>query len=192
MNTDPELAQWRQQWQASSPATPDVEALLARARRRNRREKLLTALEILLGLVVIAGCLATALMPDLHALERAGLLGAAALVGTLAMWVYRQRRRNWLPGPMDAARLIELERQRLYTRIRYWRVNLWGVAALWVLTLAAAAFHLFHGTEDATRWAASAAILLAILIATALLSAVVRKRSERQLGRLDELDSSAM
>jgi hypothetical protein len=33
--------------------------------------------------------------------------------------------------------------------------------------------------------------LLAIVIATGLLSAVVRKRAERQLKRLDDLDSSA-
>jgi hypothetical protein len=191
MNTDPELAQWQQQWQASSPAAPDVEALLAAARRRNRREKVLTALEVLLGLVAVAGCLATAMTTDLHALERAGLLGAAVLAGGFVVWVYRQRRRNWLHGPMDAARLIELERQRLRTRIRYWRVNLWGVAALLLFTLAAALFHGINGTEDATRWAVSAGALLAIMIATGLLSAMVRKRAERQLERLDNLDSSA-
>jgi hypothetical protein len=191
MNTDPELAQWQQQWQASSPAAPDVEALIATARRRNRREKVVTALEVLLGFVAVAGCLATALAPDLHALERAGLLGAAVLAGGFVMWVYRQRRRNWLPGPVDAARLIELERQRLRTRIRYWRVNLWGVAALLLFTLAAAVFHGVNGTADATRWAVSAVALLAIVITTGLLSAMVRKRAERQLERLDDLDSSA-
>jgi len=191
MNTDPELDQWKQAWRKSSPAAPDVEDLLAKARRRNRREKLMTTLEVLLGLIVIAGCLTTALTPDLHVIERALLIGLAALAGGFVMWVFRQRRRNWLHVPMDAARLIELERQRLRTRIRYWQVNLWGVAGLWLLTLTAAVIHYLYEAENAARWTASAVAVLAVLIATGLLSAAIRRRAKRRLERLDTLNSSS-
>lgn len=188
MKTDPELEQWQQEWRKSSPAVPNVEDLLARARRRNRREKLLTALEVLLGLFAVAGCLIAAVAADLHVLERAGLLGMAVLAGGFVLWVFRQRRRNWLHLPMDAARLIELERQRLRMRIRYWRVNMWGVAGLWLFTLAAALLHELYGTGDGTRWTVSAVALLVIVIATGLLSTVIRKRAQRRLERLDALD----
>lgn len=188
MNSDHELEQWQREWQQDSTTGVDVDALLADTRRRNRREKLVTVFEAIFNLIVIAACLAAVLLQDLQALERTLIVGLAALAGWFCWWVYRQRRRNWLASPADAKALVVLERRRQLSRLCYWRVSLWVTSGLSGVTLLAAAVSHFTGGEDAEIWLTTALAVLAIVVATAVWSIMVRRQVRRRLRQLKAIE----
>lgn len=188
MNIDRELDQWRSEWQQRANATLDIDALITETRRRGRREKVIATIELLSGVMVIAACLVTATILHLHALERAVFIGLAAAAGGFTLWAFQQRRRYWRHFPMDARALLRLERRRLYGRLRYWRVSVRVVAAIWLLTLFAAGTSHVVDADVADNWLASAAGVLIVLVVTAVWCIVVRKETRQRLKRLDALD----
>ena len=109
MNIDRELEQWRSEWQRRPAASLDIDALMAETRRRARREKIVAAIELLSGVMVVAACLATATILQLHALERAVFIVLAAAAGGFTLWAFQQRRRYWRHLPMDAHALLSLK-----------------------------------------------------------------------------------
>ncbi|MDZ7790960.1 MAG: hypothetical protein U5L08_10805 [Xanthomonadales bacterium] len=190
MNVDRELEQWRSEWQRRPTDSLDIDALMAKTRRRARQEKFLAAIESLSGVMVIAACLATATIFQLHALERAVFIVLAAAAGGFTLWAFQQRRRYWRHLPMDAHTLLKLERRRLHDRLRYWRVSVWVVSAIWLLTLSAAGTSHVLEADVADNWLASAVGVMIVLIATALWFIVVRKQTRQRLKKLEALDLS--
>jgi len=190
MNVDRELEQWRSEWQRRPAVSLDIDALMAQTRRRARREKIFAAIELLSGVMVVAACLATASILQLHLFERAVFIALAAAAGGFTLWALQQRRRYWRHLPMDAHALLNLERRRLNGRLRYWRVSVWVVAAIWLLTLSAAGISHFLEADAADNWLASAAGVMIVLIATALWFIVVRRQTRQRLKQLEALDLS--
>lgn len=188
MNVDRELEQWQSEWQKTPATALDIDALIAETRRRNRREKAVAAIELLSGLMVVGACLWIAATFELHVLERVMFVALAFVTGGFSLWALRQRRRNWHHLPMDASALLELERRRLQSRLRYWRVSLWAVTGIWGLTLLAAVLSHFLASDAFDNWQASAAGVLIVLVGTALWSMVVRRQTERRLKKLDALE----
>lgn len=132
MSHDSELELWQQQWREQPVAMLDVTALRQDARRRNRREKFFTALEIVIGALVSGLCLWSATMlPAVSMLHRVGVALLALLVIGFTAWAVRARLRHWQDSTLDVAALIRLEQRRLNNRIRYWRVNGWLAMGLW-------------------------------------------------------------
>lgn len=191
MNDDRELERWQHEWQQGSSQPLDVGALLADTRRRNRREKVVTALELGFTLVVLAGCVLAASQPGLHTLERALVAALAVLLGCFSWWVYRQRRGNWSNEPANAVAILDLERRRQLTRLSYWRVSAWLVAGLWSVTLIAAGISRVSGSEDANHWLGTAFWCFIVVVFTVLGTLLVRRQVNRRLQRLDDLERTS-
>jgi len=188
MSDDHDFDAWRREWRASATRDLDIDALLENARRRNRRDKLVTALEVVLGLVTIAVCLATVLMPGLPVMERSLAGGLAALASLFVAWAFRQRRRSWVQRPADAAALLEHERRRLDGQLRYWQASLVGVAALCVVTVLITFKSALMDGEGARSWLLSTILVLGIWLITLIRKRAVARRVTRRKHELDAVD----
>lgn len=188
MSDDRELEAWQQAWREQATPEIDLDRLRDQTRRRNLREKWLSAGEVLLGAAVTGLCLwAAFVLPGIGPYETTVYLVAAGLVVGFSAWTVSSRRRQWKDARLDGASLVRLEQRRIATRVRYWRVSAWVICGLWgALGVAAVLTAVwFRGADDTadTLFMATAANL-PVLLVTIVVSYQVRQKSIESLRRL--------
>ena len=121
-------ADWRDQ-----PATQvDIAALSRQSMRHGRRLRWALAAELLLSVTAIVTCAWAVALPGAPAFPPLVMATLALLVIGFQGWSLWIRRRQVRDIVLDANAMLRLERDRLATSRRYWRVNTWGALLLWV------------------------------------------------------------
>jgi len=186
MNENDDLEQWQKQWQATHHDL-DAEKLIQHAHQRNLRERTVSILEVLLGLVAIGFCLEALFSPAPSVVERGIFFTLALFVVAFLAWAMHQRRLIWLQYKQDASSLIALEHQRLNRKLRYWRVSFWCVFALWLFSLAMAGLSIVGAVESGREWLMAAAGNLIVLLTTGVWTRIVKIRVSEHHRQLDSL-----
>ena len=114
MNEDPELDQWREQWQSDTVVAPD---LRKKVESQSRLMKIGLAGDILVTIVIGGGSILWALRssePD------AWLVAAAAWLFIAAAWIFvlTATRGTWSPSGLDTAAFVELSIRRCRGRFK--------------------------------------------------------------------------
>lgn len=157
---------------------------------RNRREKRVTMIELVLGSVAFGLCLYTAALPGLDLIARLAWVALALLAAGFSLWAWRSRRRHWTQTTPAPAELMALEERRLDHRLRYWRLTAWIVCALWVGLGAIAALAAMQPAgpgADLERLFLAPVLLLPVLLVAIIIAYQVRQGTAAQLRRLREL-----
>lgn len=159
---------------------------------RNRREKRVSMIELVLGGVAFGLCLYTAALPGLDLIARLAWVALAMLAAGFSVWAWRSRRRHWTQTTPAPTELMALEEQRLTHRLRYWRLTAWIVCGLWVglgaIAILAAMQQTGSGSGvDLDRLFLAPVLLLPVLLVTVIIAYQVRQGTAAQLRRLREL-----
>jgi hypothetical protein len=119
-------------WRDQPAAQVDIAALSRQSMRHGRRLRWALAVELLLSATAIAACAWAAVLPGAVAFPPLAMVALALLVIGFQGWSLWIRRRQVRDIVLDANAMLRLERDRLATSRRYWRVNTWGALLLWV------------------------------------------------------------
>lgn len=190
MTDDPELARWQQEWQTQDATGPDMDALRRQTKKRDRREKVLSVLQVLFGVIVLGICVRAFFLVDTYPM-RLGVvvLGLIVIGGTLHD--LRRRVRRWHASTETVADLVDLERRRLKARVRYWRESAWIVAILWCALAIVAVIDSIRNPFSLDRlegWFLSLAVNLPLILATVAFAWWTNRRAQRQHELLDQLE----
>lgn len=118
-------------WRAQPVTAVDAEALQRQVMRRGRRLRWSLGVEALLTTVAIGMCVwATFVLEGAVFSPLASLVVIGSLLGVQG-WSLWTRRRQVRDSGLDVRALLALERDRIQTSLRYWRVNTWLAVALW-------------------------------------------------------------
>lgn len=190
MTDDPELEQWQREWQGQTTAGPDADQLRRDMRKHDRREKTLSAMQVLLGAAVLVLC-TKAFFLVTSDLMRLGLvlLGLILVVSTTRDLLRRLRR--WRASTRTTADLVAVERRRLTNRVRYWRESAWVVTGLWCALAIVAVIDSIRNPFALDRlegWFLSLAINLPLVLATIIFAWRTNRRAREQHRLLDEME----
>lgn len=190
MTDDPEIARWQQEWQAQESAGPDVDELRRGTAKRNRREKIVVTLELLLGGIALAICIRAFFLVSTISMQL-GIVALSLIVIGATGRSLLLRRRLWRASTLSITDLITLERKRLETRVRYWRESAWVVTALWCAVAVIATVDTIQNPDAITRlegWYLSLAVNLPVVIITVAYAWRTRRRAQNQRRLLGELE----
>ena len=191
MSLDPELDQWRQDWQEQHHAQLDVDQLRRAAKKHDRWDQLRTALEIFIGAItLVLAARAYFLLGSDTLLRFAMPILGLILIGAITRNVM-MRRRLWTTRTLDVTALLTRERQRLDKRIRYWRGSTWFVTALWSAVALIAVFDSTmhpHALDRLEGWFLSLFLNLFVVLTTAGLAFHITRQARKRRRLLDELE----
>ncbi len=116
MKLDLELAQWREQWQAS-PEAPPLTDLSKRVARQSRFMRIALAGDILVTLVIGGGTIVLAI---LNARPATTILAAGTWILIVAAWIFglSNRRNTWSPAASTTAAFLDLSIRRAQSNLR--------------------------------------------------------------------------
>lgn len=184
-------------WRAQAAPKIDVDALRREAGRRGRHLRWALAAEVLVTVTALGILAWAALRPGGEVFSPAVLGVVAALLVGCQGWSLWIRRRQVRDSGLDVRALLQLERDRIFTSLRYWRVNVWVVALAWIGLCAMLLWGLAAPTGDGGVAGQSppelAWIVLAnlpVLLGSALFGWWWCRRSRARLARLRALQDA--
>ena len=116
MKLDLELAQWREQWQAS-PEAPPLSDLSKRVARQSRFMRIAVAGDILVTIVIGGGTIVLAI---LDARPATAILAAITWILIAAAWIFglSNRKDIWSPAASTTAAFLDLSIRRTQSNLR--------------------------------------------------------------------------